>query len=215
MTLVTKKHKKISVVVIMKLIPFNVEHIDTLLNWVRQEKDQERFLLQWSGPIFKHPLTYNQLADRILIAEKQPKTLYLFSAIDEADSKMVGYVELSNFNELAGGQKNAQLSRVIIGPNLRSKGYGQKMLNGVLGIAFLELKLDYVDLFVFDFNKTAIYCYQKNGFELTSGRAPERHFHDETWNLFIMRLDNVKWSLIINLKERKAEKKGETLIPTA
>ena len=45
--------------------------------------------------------------------------------------------------------------------NVRGKGIGQLMMEEILKVAFDELRLHRVSLGVFDFNVSAIACYEK------------------------------------------------------
>ncbi|HEX3024036.1 MAG TPA: GNAT family protein [Chitinophagaceae bacterium] len=152
-----------------------------MLSWVQKEKEPERFLLQWSGTIFKYPLTYKQLHHRILLTNKLPKVIHAYIAVDEDKgvNKIIGYIELDNIRIFDGKRKSAYLSRVIINPDLCSQGYGNKMLKGILKLAFIELKLYYVYLYFFEFNMPARRCYERNGFTLTSEIPQKRDFHNE------------------------------------
>ncbi|WP_394219394.1 hypothetical protein [Halobacillus trueperi] len=43
----------------LQLIPFQEKDFQTLSGWI----DSPRFLMQWGGPMFNFPLTYQQLID--------------------------------------------------------------------------------------------------------------------------------------------------------
>ena len=61
--------------------------------------------------------------------------------------------------------KSARVGKVLVGDkNVRGKGIGKQLIKKILKIAFDELQLHRVSLGVFDFNLSAIACYEKAGF---------------------------------------------------
>jgi RimJ/RimL family protein N-acetyltransferase len=80
-----------------------------------------------------------------------------------------------------------RIGRVLVGDkNQRNKGIGMDMVNSVLEIAFNTLKLHRVDLGVFDFNKSAIACYEKAGFKIEGKFRDCRKMNEEYWSLINM-----------------------------
>lgn len=124
---------------------------------VNRGKD-ENFLHQWAGPdCYTFPLTSEQIRKRLIHTEDT-----LFFAILN-DGRMIGNVELASINNQ---DKSCRVCRFLIDEKNRNNGYGREALNQLLDIAFGRLKLDKVLLTVFDFNKNAIACYKKAGFEM-------------------------------------------------
>jgi RimJ/RimL family protein N-acetyltransferase len=60
------------------------------------------------------------------------------------------------------------------------------MINAIVEIAFETFKLHRVDLGVFDFNKSAIACYEKAGFKIEGTLRDCRKVNDEYWSLINM-----------------------------
>ncbi len=117
---------------------------------------------------------------------------FMFKAIHVAEEEVVGHIELMAVDY---DKRTARLGRVLIGPNeIRSKGYGKQMINAALKFGFEELNLNETDLGVFDFNTSAIRCYQKIGFQQYEIRQNASKFDDELWTLVMMKLTKERWT---------------------
>ncbi len=60
----------------------------------------------------------------------------------------------------------------------------EDQLGEILKVAFDELHLHRVSLGVFDFNSSAIACYEKAGFKKESLRRESRKIGEEYWSLW-------------------------------
>lgn len=76
---------------------------------------------------------------------------------------------------------------------MRGQGYGNQMIHAALKFGFEDLNLNEIDLGVFDFNSSAIRCYQKIGFQQYDVRQNARKFNDEEWTLVMMKLTKEFW----------------------
>lgn len=76
---------------------------------------------------------------------------------------------------------------VYIGhPDYRSKGYGTEAMNLFLNFLFNEVGLRIVKLNVFSFNKRAIRCYEKCGFQLRGINKKELYRGGEYYDNYAM-----------------------------
>ncbi|MCP3926395.1 MAG: GNAT family N-acetyltransferase [Desulfobacterales bacterium] len=142
----------------IKLCKFESTDISKLLEWI----PDARFLLQWAGPKYIFPLNRDQLMMELDGTKGHQPSHFMFKSIYTADKKTVGHIELMAVDY---NKRTARLGRVLIGPNeMRSKGYGNQMIHDALKFGFEILNLNEIDLGVFDFNSSAIKCYQKIGF---------------------------------------------------
>ncbi len=83
--------------------------------------------------------------------------------------------------------KSARVGKVLVGDkNVRGKGIGQQMMKEILKVAFEDLNLHRVSLGVFDFNVSAIACYEKAGFTKEGLHRDSRKNGDEYWSLWEM-----------------------------
>jgi RimJ/RimL family protein N-acetyltransferase len=74
----------------------------------------------------------------------------------------------------------AAVSRVIVSLHRRGRGIGEAMMRQVCWIAFEEMNPHRLELYVFDFNRSAIACYEKVGFQ-TEGLLREVCKFDDTY----------------------------------
>lgn len=143
----------------LELQKFGGSDFDQLINWI----PNERFLLQWAGPLLKWPLNEAQLDKHLEETKGNKPKRYAFKAVRISDNKVIGHIEVDfiNYDRLTG-----MLSRVLIGdPKDCGKGYGTEMIKLAVDFGFKKIFLSEIHLGVFDFNKPAISCYRKIGFK--------------------------------------------------
>ncbi|WP_276256910.1 GNAT family N-acetyltransferase [Halomontanus rarus] len=167
------------------LRPFTEDDFDKLIEWV----DSPSFLLQWAGPIFSYPLGESQLREHLEATNDPEPSRLAFKAVDSTE-QMVGYVEL---NTIDRRNLSASVSRVIVSPDERGRGHGTSMLYRLLEIGFEELGLHRIELRVFDFNESAITCYEKVGFTREGTLREARRHEDEYWTLVQMSVLEDEW----------------------
>jgi RimJ/RimL family protein N-acetyltransferase len=116
-------------------------------------------LLQWSGPAYQYPLDREQVMRHLASPAQRA-----YKAVERKNGEIIGHCELLAINP---HHRSARIGRVLVGPSeLRGKGYGASVIESILEIAFEEISLHRVDLGVYDFNASAIACYEKAGFRL-------------------------------------------------
>ena len=170
---------------------FEESDFQQLINWI----DSPDFLLQWSGPNLKYPLNHEQLKDYILNANKKDATTFTYAILDKESKKVIGHISLTKVDYK---EKTARISKVLIGDsNSRGKGICPMAVEKILRIAFDKLKLQKIGLVVFDFNTSAIACYEKSGFLIESYKKDARKIGDEYWSLFEMSIEESNWRKIV------------------
>lgn len=130
----------------MQLRPFNIEDTHLLNAWTGHQDE----LFKFSGTSWDYPLT-----EAFLDAYQGAypgRTQYILESNDEA----------LGFGEIIEGEDNSpRLSRLLIAPEQRGKGYGK-----VLVVQLLQtIEATEVYLFVLADNAVARQCYEKCGFE--------------------------------------------------
>lgn len=110
----------------------------------------------------------------------------------------VGYGEITRIDH---SERSASLSRLIIRPSSRGRGYGCVLTTGLAAKCFDELLLDRVDLRVMAINNNAQCLYEKAGFAVDAVVQNARTFTHETWDLVEMSLSRNRW--------RQRQPKGE------
>jgi len=101
---------------------------------------------------------------------------------------------LFNLNNIDRRNRSATLARVLIGePAMRGKGIGAQMIERALEIGFGELGLHRIDLAVFDFNASAIACYERLGFVKEGCLREARRVGNTYWSLYLMGILESEW----------------------
>ncbi|TYS86205.1 GNAT family N-acetyltransferase [Rossellomorea aquimaris] len=171
----------------VKLKYFESIDFKQLIDWI----DSPQFLLQWGGPAFSYPLTENQLEKYIENANNDNSDTLIYKVIDNETGNVIGHISLGKIDRI---NKSARVGKVLVGDkNVRGKGVGELLMEEILKVAFDELNLHRVSLGVFDFNLSAIACYEKAGFIKEGLLRDARKNDDEYWNLWEMSILEDEW----------------------
>jgi len=171
----------------VELEAFGRGDFDRLIGWVGSAED----LMQWAGPIFRWPLDRAQLERYLAPAEAAEPSRRIYRAVDAGE--VVGHVEL---NAIERAHRSATLSRVLVRPGLRGRGTGAAMVRRLLAVAFDEMHLHRVDLFVFDFNASAIACYEGLGFWHEGRLRDYRRLGDRYLSSLLMSMLEDEWRAV-------------------
>ncbi|MGE7890189.1 GNAT family N-acetyltransferase [Bacillus cereus] len=167
---------------VIKLEPFKNSDFKQLMDWINSEE----FLIQWSGNAFTFPLNEQQLEKYI----ESTNTL-AFKVVDEETSDIIGHISLGQIDNI---NKSARIGKVLVGnTKMRGRSIGKHMVKAVLHIAFEELKLHRVTLGVYDFNTSAISCYEKIGFVKEGLLRESKRVGETYWNLWEMSMLEYEW----------------------
>lgn len=167
---------------VIKLVPFKKSDFKQLINWINSEE----FLIQWSGNAFTYPLNEQQLEKYTECAN----TL-AFKIMDEETKVVIGHISLGQIDNI---NKSARIGKVLVGnTKMRGRSIGKHMMKALLRIAFEELKLHRVTLGVYDFNKSAISCYEKIGFVKEGLLRESKKVGETYWNLWEMSMLEYEW----------------------
>ena len=163
----------------IRLEKFDQTCYEMLLSWTESAEE----LMQFAGPAFTFPLTREQL-DKSLSDPNR----FAFSVVDRNSEKMIGHAEIYLTKE------SAYLGRIIIGDQqIRGKGLGQQIVSSLLDYAFDVLEQNQAQLNVFDWNISAIKCYEKVGFRINPDKKAQRVVNGQTWIALNMTMDKHKW----------------------
>jgi Acetyltransferases, including N-acetylases of ribosomal proteins len=163
----------------VKLEKFERSDFDRLISWIVSEES----MVQFSGPIFKYPLSHDQLERYVSVNNR-----LVYKVIDIENGLVIGHAELNNIDH---HHKSARICRILVGDtNNRNKGYGKAIIKELVRIGFDELKLHRLDLGVYDFNKQAIKCYQDCGFEIEGLLRDSSKVGDSYWSSYNMSILN-------------------------
>lgn len=163
---------------------FTNSDFERFISWI----DNESFMYQFAGPIFTFPLTISQLENYVSDINRK-----VFRVINQTTKKVIGHGEI---NRIDNKNNNARLCRILIADeNDRNKGFGTMIIDELLKIGFGELGLHRIDLGVFEFNKSAIKCYEKSGFKI-EGLLRESFVIDNDFkSVYNMSILREEWNL--------------------
>lgn len=171
----------------VELKVFEKADFKQLIDWI----DSPEFLLQWGGPAFEYPLTEQQLEKYIENANNNNADILVYKVTEKDTGVTIGHISLGKIDRK---NKSARVGKVLVGDkHVRGKGIGRLMINEILKMAFDELHLHRVSLGVFDFNISAIACYEKAGFIKEGLLRDSRKNGDEYWSLWEMSILEDEW----------------------
>lgn len=163
----------------IRLEHFDKENYADLISWVTSEEE----LMQFAGPQFKFPLTPEQLDISLSDTNR-----YAFRIVTNETDVSIGHAEIY------ASADSAKIGRILIGDKkLRGKGLGKQIVHSLLDFTFSWLEKPKVELYVFDWNTSAIKCYEKVGFTINPDKKLERKVKEEVWVALHMTIDRAKW----------------------
>lgn len=170
----------------IRLEQFERTDFAQLIEWI----DTPKFLFQWGGQTFSHPLDEPQLDNYINNTHPQNAQVLIFRVVLEDNNEVIGHINL----QVDGVNKSARIGKVLVGKrSLTGQGIGQLLMKKVLTIAFEELKLHRVSLGVLDFNHAAIACYEKVGFVREGVIREARNMDNTFWSVLEMSMLENEW----------------------
>jgi len=166
------------------------EHNDfpQLMEWINNDE----LLMNWSGSLFSYPLTQASLEWYITDVNVMPKSkAYVYKVIEETTGKTIGHISLGGISKK---NRSARISRVLVSPGERGKAYCHQMVSAVLKIGFEELKLHRICLGVYDFNHSAIKCYERAGMVIEGKQRDVLKFKSKWWSLVELSILESEWN---------------------
>ena len=158
----------------LNVVKITKKDYNLFLDW-NDGKDED-YLFQWAGPnVYHYPITIDQIKSHM-----NESFLRVYIILDNGNP--IGSIELEKINNET---LSAHINRFILCDDAKNKGFGTLALKQLINIAFKELGLKKLTLYVYCFNVGAIRCYEKAGFLL-------REFHqrkDTKWNYYTMEIN--------------------------
>lgn len=169
------------------LEPFAEHDIDRLIGWI----GSPALLMQWTGSAFTYPLTRVQLQLHLVRAGDAATPARIYRVIDTESRACIGHGELANIDRR---NCSATAARILVGPaGLRGRGIGQEIMRCLLNIGFGELGLHRIGLNVFEYNSSAIRCYEKVGFRREGLLREARRTDDTFQSVVVMGILDREW----------------------
>lgn len=149
------------------LTAFTENNFNIFISWI----DNEQLLVTIAGNYFSFPLTTDQL-HKYLLDEKS----HSFNVTDTDENKIVGHAEL-----ISMGNDLFKIDKLFIDESQRGKGTCQKLMHELVKYAFEKLHASALELNVFDWNSSAIRCYEKAGFKINPAKSSMYKVGDKEW----------------------------------
>lgn len=176
----------------IKLDLLEKEDFKKIIEW-NVDKSAD-YLLQWAGPMYNYPLTLVQLENYFFNeVKKKNSNIFVYRIQLIHSGVIIGTIELRQIDE---ENKTGRVCRFLIGEeNVRGKGIGAEVLKEILRIGFEDLKFEKITLGVFDFNQSAIKCYENVGFTKVKLIKNARESSNGYWNLYEMAISKYEWQI--------------------
>jgi RimJ/RimL family protein N-acetyltransferase len=154
-------------------------------NFIFKEINDLKAVMQWAGPKYTYPLTWEQMNNQIQERDEEGKNVnWLFTVIENSDKSVIGHGQIKIRDRI---NKIASIGSVLILKKYRGLGYSTKLMSRLISYGFDILAMNELSLGVFDFNLPAIKCYKKLRFKEFSFKPNAREVAGEKWNLIKMR----------------------------
>lgn len=137
--------------------------------------------MQFAGTSFSYPLTRWQILQSL--QDPNRSAFGIFHQVQGRGDVLIGYAEIY------WRVHSFKLCRILIGEaDARGKGYGESVVRQLLAIGFQEADKNFAELNVFDWNQSAIRCYEKVGFATHLDNAFESQINGQVWRGINMRV---------------------------
>ena len=151
----------------------------SIQSWVTDERTHAL----WSGGHMPSPLTAEAFAEKLMQGYEQWNDEAFVYADEHGHPAGFAVCSITPENH------RAHIKYVIVDPVLRGSGVGTSMIKIMLNRIFDSGIMHFVTLNVFDINTSAIRCYQKAGFRITSVTPDAYSFQNERWGRISMQKD--------------------------
>lgn len=160
------------------LRPFTKAHFFWLDKWIESKRE----LFQFAGSLFDFPIQDMQKDSYLSDNKRLPFQML-------ADKTVVGHIEIYQESD-----EQAKLCRILVGEkSTRGKGIGEAAITLALDHCFTELSCKKVHLNVYDWNISAIKCYEKCGMKINPHVTSITHFENEKWVAINMSITKQQW----------------------
>ena len=175
----------------IRLEQFEPADFDQLINWINTEE----LLINWAGNLFSFPLTQSSMEWYVKDTNNLQKSdALVYKVVEEQTAEVIGHISLGGISRK---NRSARISRVLIGSeDKKGKGYCKQMIRAVLKIGFQDLNLHRISLGVYDFNSSALKCYQSSGFTIEGTMRDVLLHKEQWWSLIEMAIMEDEWTAL-------------------
>ena len=156
------------------LSPINLEDIDKYTEWIND--------LEVAINLGNAAAVFNQEKEKEML-EKLIEEGQHFAIIDKSLDELIGGCGLFDLDKI---HKTAEFGVFIGNKDYWNKGYGTEAIKLLIDYGFNILNLHNISLSVYSFNKRAIRCYQKLGFNIIGNRREARELGGQKYDEIYM-----------------------------
>ncbi len=165
------------------LRPFAKQDMLSLSSWIHSEEE----LVQFAGPVFKYPLDWEQMEKHLSDSRRQ-----VYAAIRPDTTETIGMGEV-----FWDADDAPRLCRLFVSPEERGKGFGKQIVLDLLALAFANAAVKVVSLNVYEFNSSAIKCYEQCGFIISNDQSRTNRASWGDWKALHMRVDRETYHAVL------------------
>lgn len=121
----------------------------------------------------------------------------MFSIVPFGQEEAIGNLSFRDIDKVNG---SAELAIVLYEPRWLGKGYGTDALNALLDFGFGELRLERIELRVFDYNARAMRSYLKAGFQEEAVLRRSRFHRGDHHDVHLMSILRDDWAALTRPK---------------
>ncbi len=165
----------------VRLEDYTAADFSRLAGWLTTPE----MVLQWGGPRMSYPLREDEMQALLAATRTSPPEARIFRAVYVPDDDVVGHIEIGAIDWI---HRSGRICRVLVDPVRRGLRLGEHMMRAAVDVGFSELSLHRLELNVYDFNTSAIRCYEKVGFRHEGVRRDIVHGGDAYWSACMMSL---------------------------
>ncbi|MGN5953686.1 GNAT family N-acetyltransferase [Sphingobacterium lactis] len=164
---------------------FTSKDFKQLIQWV----DSPKLLIQFAGPNFNFPLNEEQLEQHLKLPNRRHFVIY-----DSNRNEAIGHAEIQKIATRIG-----LICRVLLGnPTDRGKGLGKMLINELCHYGFEKCHFNSMELNVYEWNSSAIKCYESVGFKVIESQEHFVKYNNEQWRIVRMHLDKKNFNSYLN-----------------
>lgn len=161
------------------------EDIDKAYKFVNDKE-----LIKNLSPGIGFPTTYKEEVEFINSQKKNSKGTYDFAIEVIENGEYIGGCGINDVN----WQTRVAIVGIMIGnKDYWNNGYGTDTMNTLIRFVFQEMNINKIRLQVYSFNKRAIRCYEKCGFEIEGILKDEIYKEGKYYDEIVMSLFRKQW----------------------
>jgi len=161
---------------LINLRPLKKEDLDEIMRWINN-LEVTKYLNSFLFPVSR--MEEEKYLEKMMSKNNEQKNM----VIENKKSHYIGQITLDHID---WKNRNAELGVVIGNKKNWGKGFGTEAIELLLEYGFHHMNLYNIYLWVFEYNKRGIRCYEKCGFKKDGALRKCHFFQGKFHNAFLM-----------------------------